>query len=132
MDAPVSGIGNLILLVGDMDRSLAFYRDGLGLPVKFSSGDFTFLQAGAVTLCLRHAPAPPAELPAAEERGVEIVFDVADIHAAHEALKARGIAFRVEPRVVTGNLWATDFRDPDGHLLSIFGPAVGQDGQNQP
>lgn len=34
-----------------------------------------------------------------------------------------GIVFRVEPRVVTGNLWATDFRDPDGHLLSIFGPA---------
>jgi len=119
MSAPVAGIGNLILAVNDMPRSLAFYRDALGLPVRFASGEFAFLQAGAVTLCLRHA----AGAAAAGHDEVEIVFDVADIHSAYETLKGRGIAFRVEPRAVTGDLWATDFRDPDGHLLSIFGRA---------
>jgi hypothetical protein len=30
---------------------------------------------------------------------------------------------------VTGNMWATDFRDPDGHVLSIFGRGAEQGGQ---
>jgi catechol 2,3-dioxygenase-like lactoylglutathione lyase family enzyme len=123
--APVSGIGNIILAVEDMARSLAFYRDSVGLPVRFANAEFAFLQAGHVTLCLRHAPAA-AQSGARDETRVEIVFSVDDIHAAYEALKARGVTFRVEPRAVTGELWATDFRDPDAHLLSIFGPSHGQ------
>jgi catechol 2,3-dioxygenase-like lactoylglutathione lyase family enzyme len=118
--APITGIGNIILAVRDMDRSLAFYRDALGLAVRMSGPEFAFLQAGGVTLCLRHDPrteAVGAQVP------VEIVFDVPDIHAAYQAIAARGVAFRVEPRVVTGSLWAADFRDPDGHVLSIFGPS---------
>jgi catechol 2,3-dioxygenase-like lactoylglutathione lyase family enzyme len=119
--APITGIGNIILAVRDMERSLAFYRDAIGLAVRMASPEFAFLQAGGVTLCLRQSlNVAPAE----EHARVEIVFDVPDIHAAHESLKARGVAFRVEPRVVTGSLWATDFRDPDGHVLSIFGPAA--------
>jgi catechol 2,3-dioxygenase-like lactoylglutathione lyase family enzyme len=121
--SPVTGIGNIILAVRDLDRALAFYRDTIGLGVKFASEEFAFLQAGGVTLCLRHVGGQAA---ASDERGVELVFDVADIHAAYEALRSRGIAFRVEPRIVAGAQWATDFRDPDGHLLSIFGPAPSQ------
>jgi len=121
--APVTGIGNIILTVRDLSRSLAFYRDTIGLEVRASGQEFAFLQAGGVTLCLRQASRVPEP---ADEPRVEIVFDVPDIHAAHEALKARGVAFRVEPRVVTGHLWATDFRDPDGHALSIFGPSATQ------
>lgn len=117
---PVTGIGNVILGVRDMQRSLAFYRDALGLAVRFASGDFTFLQAGTVTLCLRQI----ADLAPGGEERVEIVFDVREIHAAYEALQARGVAFRLQPRVVSGDLWAADFRDPDGHVLSIFGPAA--------
>lgn len=121
--APITGIGNIILKVRDMERSLTFYRDAVGLSVRVPGPEFAFLAAGSVTLCLRQ----DARLGEAVDEGrVEIVFDVEDIHAAHEALKARGVAFRVEPRVVTGSLWATDFRDPDGHALSIFGPSSRQ------
>lgn len=127
--AAVTGIGNIMLAVRDLDRSLAFYRDALGLEVRFASDEFAFLQAGGVTLCLRHAPDVG---PAGDERRVELVFDVKDIHEAHQLLQARGIAFRIEPRVVTGSMWATDFRDPDGHVLSIFGPAASQQDQPQP
>lgn len=128
MSAPISGIGNILLAVKDMDRAVAFYRDGLGLAVRVGSAEFTFLQAGAVTLALRHAP---GYAPAGKDWGVEIVFDVPDIHSAYEVLKARGIEFRVAPRVVTGDLWAADFRDPDGHVLSIFGRAAAADTQGQ-
>ena len=99
-NAPITGIGNIILLVRDMERSLAFYRDAVGLDVRASGAEFAFLQAGAVTLCLRQ----PARAPQGEDEGrVEIVFDVPDIQAAYETLKARGVVFRVEPRVVTGS-----------------------------
>ena len=91
--------------------------------MRASGAEFAFLQAGAVTLCLRQ----PARAPQGEDEGrVEIVFDVPDIQAAYETLKARGVVFRVEPRVVTGTMWATDFRDPDGHVLSILGPSATQ------
>jgi len=50
------------------------------------------------------------------------VFEVEDVDAAYLSLSARGVVFRVRPRVVTGDRYAADFRDPDGHVLSIFGP----------
>ncbi|MEP6993481.1 MAG: VOC family protein [Acidobacteriota bacterium] len=117
-DAPI-GIGIVMLGVREMPRSLAFYRDVLGLPVSFASDEFAFLKAGAVTLGLRVA----ADLAApGDERRTELVFEVEDIDASHERLGGRGIAFRIAPRIVTGDQLAADFRDPDGHVLSILGP----------
>jgi lactoylglutathione lyase len=112
-------IGMVMLGVREMARSLDFYRDTLRLPVQFSSVEFSFLTAGTVNLVLRHASDLP---PLADERQSEIVFSVEDIDAAYQALRVRGVAFRVEPRVVNGEQFAADFRDPDGHVLSIFGP----------
>ena len=112
-------IGMVMLGVRDMARSLDFYRDALGLPVQFSSGEFSFLTAGAVGLVLRHASDLPAP---ADDRQSEIVFQVEDVDAAHRDLRSRGVAFRVEPRVVNADQFAADFRDPDGHVLSIYGP----------
>ena len=54
--------------------------------------------------------------------GAEVVFGVDDVTAAHAALTARGVAFLGPPRNVSGDQWAANFRDPDGHLLSVFGP----------
>lgn len=36
--------------------------------------------------------------------------------------ETRGVVFLSEPMNVTGDSWAANFRDPDGHLLSVFGP----------
>ncbi len=47
------------------------------------------------------------------------------MRAAHAEMSARGVPFRTPPRAVTGDatreLWAADFRDPDGHLASVTG-----------
>ena len=55
----------------------------------------------------------------------EIVFESPDVMAAYNAMKARGVEFKVVPRIVTTDgtrdLLASDFRDPDGHVLSITG-----------
>jgi len=53
---------------------------------------------------------------------VEIVFSVEHVRAAYDALRAQGVEFTGEPRPITGPMWGANFRDPDGHILSIFGP----------
>ncbi len=120
MEFKLSQIGVVMLGVQDLARSVAFYRDKLGLSVTGEvPGAFTFLNAGSVTLALA--------LPLAKHTGqgpgaTEIVFSVEDLTAAYEALKGRGVSFTQEPRNVTGPMWAANFNDPDGHRLSIFGP----------
>jgi catechol 2,3-dioxygenase-like lactoylglutathione lyase family enzyme len=124
-EAGLSRIGTIMLGVEDLDRSLVFYRDTLGLSVQFSSAEFAFLDAGGVALALRQT----SNLPGPVELRTELVFHVDDIDAAYSLLRQRGVAFRVEPRIVTGDQLAADFRDPDGHVLSIFGPRGGGAGR---
>ena len=116
-------IGMLMLGVTDMRRSVGFYRDVVGFPVQFGNDEVTFLDAGGVTLVLQTRKALP---PTDNGDRTEIVLPVEDIDAAHRTLQERGAAFRVEPRIVTGDRLAADFRDPDGHVLSIFGPRRGE------
>ena len=118
-DVKLSHVGYIMLPVRDLTGALAFYRDALGLPVRFASDEFAFLDAGGTAIALRRAAnlgPPPAETRS------EVVFDVEDIDAAYESLLARGVAFRIAPRVATGDRFVADFRDPDGNVLSIFGP----------
>ena len=114
----ITGIANIMLGASDLDRSRAFYRDKLGLAVKQEIPGFVFLETGPVTLCLSTAHARLAEQPGP----LEVVLAVASVGAACTTLKDRGVEFLREPANVTGDSWAANFRDPDGHLLSIFGP----------
>ncbi|HIM50721.1 MAG TPA: VOC family protein [Acidobacteria bacterium] len=118
-DFKLTQISNVMLGTTDLKRSLAFYRDTLGLAVQFEMPGFVFLNAGGVTLSLSEAH---AELATPVAGGTEVVFGVADVTAAHAALSTRGVEFLNAPRNVTGDQWAANFRDPDGHLLSVFGP----------
>ena len=118
-DIKLTRINNIFLGVTDLPRSAAFYRETLGLELQFEMEGFVFLKAGGVALALSTAHAGLATPPAG---ATEVVFGVDDVTAAHEALTARGVTFLNAPRNVTGDQWAANFRDPDGHLLSIFGP----------
>lgn len=115
----LSQISHVMLGVSKLTPAVAFYRDVLGLALQHQFEGFAFFAAGGVTLALSEglAQARPEKAGA-----VEIVFGVDDVLAAHEALVARGVRFTQEPRNVTGAMWAANFTDPDGHLLSIFGP----------
>jgi catechol 2,3-dioxygenase-like lactoylglutathione lyase family enzyme len=114
----LSKIGVVMLGVSEIAASKAFYCDTLGLELNGEQGGFCFLQAGGVTLALSQELGPPPD----ERSGVEVVFSVDHVREAYEGLKAKGVKFRIEPRAISGPMWATDFRDPDGHSLSIFGP----------
>ena len=114
----ITGIANVMLGASDLDRARAFYRDKLGLAVRQEIPGFVFLETGPVTLCLSAAHARLAEQPGPSE----VVLSVDSVRDAYAELLAKGVEFLREPANVTGASWAANFRDPDGHLLSIFGP----------
>lgn len=115
----LSKIGIIMLGVTNVERSVAFYRDMLGLKVRMQFEGFVFFETSGVTLALSQG------LAQATGRGpgaTEVVFSVDHVRAAHLALKSLGVDFMQEPRIVSPGNWAANFSDPDGHILSIFGP----------
>lgn len=115
----LSHLSALMLGVRDLQVSLNFYRDKLGLKVKMEEGQLALLDAGPVTLGL----SPGHVRLAPQVNGAtEVVFQVENVRATRKGLMNRGVVFMNEPRQVTTTEWAAHFRDPDGHLLSIFGP----------
>jgi len=116
-----------MLGVTSLEKSVPFYRDLLGLNIVGRvEGEFVFFNAGGtVQLALRELNG------SADPGNTEFVFEVQDINQTYNDLKQKGIVFTRAPRAVTGSetseLYATDFRDPDGHVLSITGwvPKVG-------
>lgn len=107
--------------VTDIGRAVAFYRDLLGARFLFQAGTLGFFDLDGVRLML----AEP-EGDSADGRGGSVLyFRVPDVPAAHEVLRARGVAFEGEPHVVHRDeqheLWMAFFRDSEGNLLALSG-----------
>jgi catechol 2,3-dioxygenase-like lactoylglutathione lyase family enzyme len=114
----INGVG-VTLLVSDLDRSVAFYRDTLGFyEVDGGEGNLV-LASGETRLVLRQAP----DLGTVNRRLVHLNLEVADVDAMYAELKANGIRFTYRPKPVNRGarleLWAAAFQDPDGHGIAI-------------
>jgi catechol 2,3-dioxygenase-like lactoylglutathione lyase family enzyme len=112
-------VSTIVLGVKDVAQSIAFYRDILGLELKGQSENLAFISIGSLTLMLNRelgdAVSPRAG-------ATEIVFAVTSVSSTYEVLRAKGCTFINQPREVTAGTWAASFKDPDGHLLTLFGP----------
>lgn len=86
-----STLAYVMEFVGDMDRAVAFYRDTLGLPLKFSSPDWTEFATGETTLVL-HSVTP--QHPAGTFR---LGFHVADLQAFYTEMTGKGVTFTMPP-----------------------------------
>jgi lactoylglutathione lyase len=108
-----------MIVVSDMNRSIEFYRDKLGIPLKFQSPDWTEFQTGATTLALHGGgiarKGPPAGDPSKQAGSCSIGFNVENLDKAYEELQAKGITFVVPPTQ----------RDSEGIKLAV---AVDPDG----
>jgi catechol 2,3-dioxygenase-like lactoylglutathione lyase family enzyme len=116
----IENLGQIALTVRDVDRSLAFYRDALGLRFLFApASNLAFLMIGDVRLMLS---APEGDFTPGSS--TVLYLRVADIDAEHAALVARGIVFIDAPHLVARmpdhELWMCFFRDPDGHTLALM------------
>ena len=116
----------IILRVTDLKASVAFYRDRVGLPLQSTFDEFAGFGGGeGITLMLqevtRTSNAPNSGLSAF----TEVVLETADVMKSYADMKARGVVFTREPFAATTDgsrvLYAANFKDPDGHVLSVTG-----------
>ena len=116
----------IMVTVSDMKRSIEFYRDKLGLTLKFESPGWTEFLTGSSTLALHGGgkPQPGAtevdhlETPYAGT--CSIGFSVDDVDKTYEELKSRGIDFVMAPtRRDQEGIKLALCTDPDGLPVSF-------------
>jgi len=89
----IQGIGQIAIAVSDIRRSVAFYRDVLGLSLLFEAPPgLAFFNCGGVRLMLT---IPQGEV--RDHHTSVIYYKVADIHAAMEILAGRGVKLSIHP-----------------------------------
>ena len=100
--------------VAVMDKAVAFYRDLMGLTLRFASPEWSEFETGQTTLALHLAsdthPAGSAQ----------IGFSVEDIEAFYQQKGAAGVVFTRPPTMLHGTKLA-DFVDSEGAEVSVSG-----------
>ncbi|HXG07993.1 MAG TPA: VOC family protein [Nitrososphaera sp.] len=108
-------VGAVILLVSNMEKSVKFYKDTLGLPVKMKSKDWTEFFNKDTVLAL-HPAKKKGKIKTGS--GMLVGFEVSDLDATVKTLKAKKVKFFKKPREEPFGKHAI-IQDPDGHLVSI-------------
>lgn len=116
-----TGLAQIALTTHDVPALAAFYREVVGLPPLFDAGpQLAFLDLGGVRLMITRPSAPELDHPASI-----LYFRVADLEAAHAALRARGAREERPPRLTARltdhEVWTSFFRDPDNNLFALMG-----------
>ena len=99
----------LLIRPADYERSLAFYRDGIGLAVWREYGVGTVFFAGQSLIELAGHGQPNA--------GGTIWLQVRDLYATQEELRDRGVPITREARQEPWGLHEMHVIDPDGVML---------------
>ena len=105
-----------IVLVSDMARSVAFYRDVVGIPLKFESPGWTEFVTDGATLALHKGDAPtPDEQPLKAERAGQCRagFQVPNLDEFHERMTEQNVPCVQEP-TETFDVRIAQYVDPDG------------------
>ena len=119
-----------MVVVSDMDKSVEFYRDKLGIPLKFQSPEWTEFQTGTTTLALHGGgiarTGPPAGDPSKQAGACSIGFNVENVDETYAELQAKGIRFVMPPTQREGEgIKLAVAIDPDGLPIS-FAQLIGQ------
>ncbi len=114
----IQSIGQVSVIVKDLERAKTFYRDTLGLAFLFEFPGMAFFDCGGVRLYLAAADKPEFDHTSI------LYYKVADIHAAAAALEGRGVVFRQKPAAVHRDarheLWLAEFNDSEGNTLALM------------
>jgi len=107
----------IVFMVSDLVRTHRFYSETLGLPFEVEDFDNGYLQArlpGDVEFVFLVGDASPGATP-------QVVFGLAEggIDATLHALATAGVEI-VTPVTEAPGGWSAEFKDPEGHLLSLY------------
>lgn len=116
--ADITGVAGVIVWTDRFDAMLRFYRDTLGLEPRGVKASFANFAWGGFRLSV--AAHDGVRGPARDPLRVMVNLSVADIHAAHRRLEARGVAFSRTPERERWGGWVATFADPDGNTLQLL------------
>ncbi len=113
-------VGQIAIPVHDLERSIAFYRDILGMTFLFQAPPgLAFFDCGGIRLLL--------DVQAARQANAHssiIYYRVDDLPVAVADLKSRGVTFEQDPELVAQmpdhELWMAFLRDPDDNMLALM------------
>lgn len=116
----IARLGQIQIRARDMERAADFYEKTLGLKLLFKAPPgLAFFDCGGIRLMLDRP-----EKPEFDHASSILYFSVADIKAAHAALKDKGVRFEDEPHLIARlpdhDLWMTFFRDSEDNVLALM------------
>jgi lactoylglutathione lyase len=103
----------VIEFVADMDRAVSFYRDVLGLPLRFQSPGWSEFSTGETSLGLH--PATEKNLAGS----VELGFNVTNLEKFHQEMSAKGVQFSMPPTKQDFGGTLAQFLDSEGGRCSV-------------
>jgi len=113
----------IMVMVSDMKRSVEFYRDTLGIPLKFESPEWTEFLTGTTTLALHGGGSPKPRSGENSEKFAgtcSIGFSVSDLETTFQQLKSKGVLFVMPPTQREGEgIRLAVALDPDGMPISF-------------
>lgn len=112
----IGKLGLLMVVVKDMDRSVAFYRDVVGMQLLFHQSNWSQFDGGNILLGLHPEG---EEVKVSPTSGFSIGFYVDDVVKAVSEIKSRGGHIEIEPRPEPFGRWAL-LKDPDGYNIQII------------
>lgn len=111
-------VASIRVFVFDLGAARKFYEETLGLAGRNDGEDYSTFTLGAVRLILEPVE-PTSEYALLVGRFTGFSFDVADVNAAYEELKGRGVVFLDPPEMQPWGGILAHFEDADENILTI-------------
>lgn len=114
----IKNVHHILLTVKDLDASIQFYRDILGLTLEKQYKTFAMLNAGTFGIYLNTKPWSFDKQEAAKGAGIFPHFEIENMEALVTHLKSKKITILQEPKNYS---WGKEFfaLDPDGYQWSF-------------
>ena len=109
-------IGYVNVFVSKLDEAVTFYTEVLGLQLRLHESDFGYASFEGQPISFALAE---TDDPALVGRHTGLGFMVADIHARHQALTAKGVVFEMAPTQQPWGGTLALFKDPDGNIFYL-------------
>lgn len=118
----IKHLGSVIIAVSNLEKSIQFYHEIVGLPIKNRRENWVELGRDVGTVIL-HPATTPINTGTSIENGIVIGLVVGDIQSAVQELKSKNVTIYrdITSHKVGKNCIALD---PDKYMISMFEPST--------
>ena len=117
----VKKVGNVILAVKDLNKSVEFYNKILGMPIKRQRENWIDLGQSGALLSLHPASTSSPHLGSSIDNGILIGIVVGDVSSAINELKSKNVKIHRDIQDKSSGKNAI-ILDPDEYMISLFEP----------